>query len=51
MSGSAACSRRPPVEYVAPPAPKPVVVKPMPVEEPIPSKKLKQRGLLLISAS
>jgi hypothetical protein len=33
----------PPVEYVAPPAPKPEVVKPVPVEEPVPSKKLKQR--------
>ncbi len=26
-----------------PPAPRPEVVKPMPVEEPVPSKKLKQR--------
>ena len=26
-----------------PPAPRPEVVRPMPVEEPIPSKKLKQR--------
>ena len=35
----------PPVaEYVPPPAPRPEVIKPMPVEEPCPpSKKLKQR--------
>jgi hypothetical protein len=33
----------PVVEYVPPPAPKPEVVKPMPVEEPCPSKKLKER--------
>ena len=34
----------PPVaEYVPPPAPRPVVTQPMPVEEPCPSKKLKER--------